>query len=37
MSEKDRLYQDGYIQALFHSSRWPESGQIQHICSRFGR
>ena len=33
----DRLYQDGYIQALFHNSKWPESGQIQHIFPRFGR
>ena len=33
----DRLYQDGYIQALFHRSRWPESGQIQHIRPRFER
>ena len=33
----DRLYQDGYIQALFHRSRWRESGQIQHIYPRLGR
>ena len=33
----DRLYQDGYIRALFRRSRWPESCQIQHIYPRFGR